>query len=261
MPHVVMVGATQSLTDLLFNPIFGWLLDIPPILAILFLSLLLGLVSTLLQKYLTNQAKLKRLRDDTKKMQKQMKELKDPEKVMKMQQKMLPIQMEMMKESFKPLLVTMIPFLLVFFWLSHHFAFHAIAPNEPFTVTAHFDDGISGVATLAASPGVTIADPNASVQEGKAVWELVAGAGEYDLNLTFGGQTITRSVLISSEREYVTPKQPFRGAVTSFDVDNKKLLPLGDGFNLFGWYPGWIAYYILLSIPISLGLKKLLNVV
>jgi uncharacterized membrane protein (DUF106 family) len=259
-----MVSGFQVFIDTVFNPIFGWMLNIPPILAIIILATLLALISTLLQKYLTDQAKMKRLRDDTKKYQEQMKKLRQkPEEMMKVQQKVLPIQMELMKESFKPLLVTLIPFLLIFFWLSNHFAYHQIQPNQPFVVSATFEEGITGNATLSGD-GLQIEQPTQAVQqkddEGYAKWVVKGPAGEHKLDISFAGATISRDVLISNDRIYETPIMPKRGTVTAFNIENKKLEPLGN-FNIFGWHPGWIFYYIVLSIPLSLLLKKVLNVV
>lgn len=252
-----------GIIDTIFNPLFGWLLDIPAIWAILILSLILGLVSTLLQKWLTNQAKLRRNKDDIKKYQKQYKELarKDPEQAMKVQQKMLPIQMEMMKESFKPLLVTLIPFLAVFFWLGMHFAYHPILPGEPFTVTAVFEEDVGGNATLIVPEALAVEEAQQPIADGTATWTLSGPAGEHTLALEFAGAQYTREVLITEERSFIAPEKQLGGTVEEFNVGNRKLLPLGEGFNLFGWRPGWIFYYILFSIPISLGLKKLFNVV
>jgi uncharacterized membrane protein (DUF106 family) len=263
-----MVSGFQNIIDAVFTPIFGWMLNIPPIVAIITLAVTLGLISTLLQKYLTNQAKMRRLRDDTKKYQEQMKKLKkDPEQMMKVQQKILPIQMELMKESFKPLLVSMIPFLLVFFWLSNHFAFHQIEPNEPFAISATFEEGVQGNVELSATPELAIEKPQQQIQDGKASWIARGTAGTYDLTLTFRDSTVIapakRPLIISEERLYETPQMPAPNGhkfVTSFNVENQRLIPI-PGLNLFGWHPGWIFYYIIFSIPISLLLKKLLKVV
>ncbi|MDD9953952.1 MAG: EMC3/TMCO1 family protein [Candidatus Woesearchaeota archaeon] len=249
--------------DPFLNPVLGWLLDVPPILALLFLSLVLGLFSTLLQKYMTNQRKMKNLKDETKKMQKQMKEYqkkKQEEKMMKVQAKMMPLQMDLMKESFKPLIVTMIPFLVIFFWLSNHFAFYPILPEESFEVNAEFAKGVSGSAMLS-SETLTIATPEQEVAERFAKWDVTGPLGTHSLVLSFAGAEFTRDVLITTERKYSRPEEKIKGTVKSFNVANKKLLPMGESFNLFGWYPGWIFYYIIFSIPVSLGLKKLLKVV
>ncbi len=259
-----MVSGFQSIVDTVLTPVFGWLLRIPSIVAILFLSLLLGLVSTLLQKYLTDQAKMRRLKDDTKKLQKQMKDAQkkgEHDKMLKAQQKMMPIQMDLLRESFKPLLWTMVPFLLIFFWLSVHFAFLPVEPGVPFTVTAAFEDGVSGNATLSVPEGFTVDEPTKAISNGAAVWTVKGPEGEHDLTLHYAGADFTRSVLVTHEREYLPPVQQLHGSVQSITIGNAKLLPLGPGFNLFGWQPSWIFYYIILSIPISLGLKKLLRVV
>jgi uncharacterized membrane protein (DUF106 family) len=251
----------ETLVNAIFDPLFGWMLNLPSLLAIFLLALFLGLVSTLLQKYLTDQAKMKRLRDDTKKLQKQYQALAktDPEKALKLQQKMMPLQLDLMKESFKPLLVTMIPFLMIFFWLSMHFAYYPVTPGVPFVVQAQFVDGLAGEATLVA-PNLTVSEPTAAIAGGVASWTVQGPQGRHSLAINYSGALVTRDVLITTEREYIQPELPMRGAIESFDVQNEKLLPI-PGFNLFGWYPGWIFYYIILSIPISLGLRKLLNVV
>ncbi len=251
-----------QMVDTVLNPVLGWLLVIPPIIAILFLSVVLGLINTLLQKYMTDQAKMKRLKDDTKKLQAKIKSLQKEKKMdeaMSVQQKLMPIQMSLMKESFKPLVVTMVPFLVVFFWLANHFAFLPILPGEPFTVTAGFAQGSGGTATLS-SDGLTIEEPAQPIENGKATWTVSGPEGRHPLTITYAGATFTRDVLITRERAYEQPQKSMRGAVTSFTVNNKKLLPLGS-FSLFGWQPGWIFYYILASIPVSLLFKKLFKVV
>jgi uncharacterized membrane protein (DUF106 family) len=256
-----MVGGFQVFIDTIFNPVFGWLLNIPSLVAIIILAFTLGLVSTLLQKYLTDQAKLKRLREDTKKLQEQIKKAtkdKDMNKLSNLQEKIMPIQVDMIKETFKPIIVTMVPFLLIFFWLSNHFAYHEIRPDVPFTVSAQFKEGVGGTVTLD-SP-LLVDDATKQVSDGVARWTLKGPAGEHSLNLTYAGATLSRKVLISEERIYESPAQPFEGPVSSFNIDNERLIPI-PGFNLFGWYPGWIFYYIIFSIPLSLLLKKVLNVV
>jgi uncharacterized membrane protein (DUF106 family) len=260
-----MVSGFQVFIDSIFNPVFGWMLKIPPILAIIILALLLGLISTLLQKYLTDQARMKRLRDDTKKYQEQMKKVRDkPEQMMKIQQKILPIQMELMKESFKPLLVSLIPFLLIFFWLSNHLAYHPITPEQPFVVSAEFDAGVNSNVTLQATPQLQIEEPTQQVKDGTAQWRAKGPAGEYNLTLVFPGGVISpvsRPLLITDKQIYEAPMyRPDTRFVTSFNVENEKLVPL-PWVNIFGWHPGWIFYYIIFSIPLSLLLKKWLDVV
>jgi len=256
--------AIIDIVDMVLNPVFGWLLDIPALIAILFLSVVLGLVNTLLQKYMTNQAKMKRLKDDTKKYQKQLKVYQKEgktDKMMELQKKLMPIQMQLMKESFRPLIVTMIPFLIIFFWLANHFAFLPVLPGEPFAVTAVFASGVAGEATLSVPEGFTIDEAVKQVTDERIVWTISGPEGVHSITMGYAGAEFTRDVLITTERSYIQPKMSLKGVVKEFNIGNKKLQPLGDGFNLFGWFPGWIFYYIILSIPISLLFKKILQVV
>jgi uncharacterized membrane protein (DUF106 family) len=90
--------------------------------------------------------------------------------------------------------------------------------------------------------------------------------GSYTLTATPEGSIIspaTRPLIIGTERLYESPQMANPGGhkfITSFNIENEKLIPI-PGFSLFGWHPGWIFYYIILSIPLSLLLKKWLNVV
>ena len=247
------------------TPVLGWLFQLPPWLAILFMSAVLAIVGTLLQKYLTDQAKLKRLREDTKKFQKQYKELAktDPEKALKLQQKMFPIQMDMMKEGFKPMIATMIPFLFIALWMGSHFAYEPILPNEPFTVSALFAEGVVGNATLTSANGVVIDQATKDIVAGSVTWNLRAPAGQHTVFLSAANGVVAdnRTVLVTTAREYETPLLRKDGAIVrEFNIGNAKLTPFGD-VSLFGWKPGWIAVYILLSIPISLLLRKVMGVV
>jgi len=250
--------------DAALNPVLGWLFLIPPWLAILFLSCVLALLGTLIQKWMTDQAKLRRLREDTKKNQKKHRELlkTDPEKALKLQQQMLPAQMEMMREGLKPLIVTMIPFLLIAIWMGSHFAFEPILPDEPFTIIVRFADGVSGDATLTAAQDVLIDEATKPIAGGTAQWTLRAPAGTHTISLSAAGGIVqdNRTVLVTVERAYEAPNPPRKGLVAEFSASNAKLAPLGP-VSLFGWRPGWIAVYILFSIPISILLRKALNVV
>ncbi|MAF35973.1 hypothetical protein CL622_02540 [archaeon] len=101
-----------------FNNIFGWALSFSPSYSLFAISFVLTLLSTLAYKFLTDQQALRRLRGEAKDLQKKMKELKDnPDKVMALQKESLEKTVEQMKHSFKPMLFTIVPFILIFNWL------------------------------------------------------------------------------------------------------------------------------------------------
>jgi uncharacterized membrane protein (DUF106 family) len=101
------------------NIIVGWI-NISPVVSMIILSGLVTLISTLVTKWMTNQEHLKSLKDRQKQIQIDMKKCKPGEKLFdELQSEMLQISMIMMKSSFKPVLITFIPFILLFNWIKN----------------------------------------------------------------------------------------------------------------------------------------------
>ena len=92
-----------------------------PKLAILFVSIIVTFVSTLAHKYFTNQEHLRKLKERQKEIQKELKNTKDPTIMQELNSEMLKITGMMFKSSFRPIFVTLIPFLLLFAWLNSVF--------------------------------------------------------------------------------------------------------------------------------------------
>jgi len=89
-----------------------------PKISILILAVVVTFISTIVTKWLTNQEHLKELKKRQKEIQKELKNQKDNPKVFsEMQNEMLQITGTMMKSSFKPVLITMVPFLILFYWI------------------------------------------------------------------------------------------------------------------------------------------------
>lgn len=107
-----------------FNFIFGWIIEGSKILGLIIISLIMTLISTLAYKYLTDQEAIKSLKEEIKGIQNEMKEFKDdPKKVLELQKKSFEKGfVEMMKHQIKPLIFTLLPFILVFSWLRTTYA-------------------------------------------------------------------------------------------------------------------------------------------
>ena len=111
----MVLGITTSATSFL-----KVLVNLSPLGTLLTISFILTLLSTLAYKYLTDQKKLKEIKDETKKLQEEMKLLKnDASKMMEKQKEIMQKNMYVMRSSFKPLLYTFIPFLLIFILLKN----------------------------------------------------------------------------------------------------------------------------------------------
>ncbi|MBC8435039.1 DUF106 domain-containing protein [archaeon] len=89
-----------------------------PKTALIVISAGITLISTLVTNWLTDQKHLKSLKVRQKELSKKMKTAKPGEKLFEeLQSEMLKISGVMMKSQFKPMLVTIVPFLLLFSWL------------------------------------------------------------------------------------------------------------------------------------------------
>tara|TARA_Y100000310_G_C20650152_1_gene798942 strand:- start:673 stop:1074 length:402 start_codon:yes stop_codon:yes gene_type:complete len=89
-----------------------------PIYSIIIIAIGITFISSLLTKWLTNQEHMKSLKKRQKEIQKELKECKDDEcKMKELQSEMMKIAGTMMKSSFKPVFITIIPFLIFFAWL------------------------------------------------------------------------------------------------------------------------------------------------
>jgi len=249
----------KEFADVLFNPILGPLLGLPPALTIFIVAAIISVISVVVQKYFTNQDRLKFLKKEMKKFQEKIKKNKDnQEEQLKIHKKMMPMQGEMMKESLRPTLWMMLPFMLVFFWLAANFAYEPIMPTEPFVIEAMVQD--TSTVSIQTQEGITLLSPaEASVNEGLARWEMVADAGAYSLSFSARNTTVTKELLVTEEKRYANPLETYSGVISSVEIQNPKLKPLGS-FTLFSWQPGWIAVYIFFSLVLSIALRKILDV-
>lgn len=106
----------------LLDPSAGFLLNWNLNLGMLIIVLIITLLTTIVQKYATDQKTLKELRKEQKGIQKQMKEFKDhPEKLMELQKKQFAMMPRQMKLSMRGIIYTGIPFILFFRWFNDFF--------------------------------------------------------------------------------------------------------------------------------------------
>ncbi|MBR9701548.1 DUF106 domain-containing protein [Candidatus Pacearchaeota archaeon] len=88
----------------------------------LLLFFIIAVITTLIQKYATDQETLKELRKGQKEMQVEMKKYKDdPGKMMELQKNLWPTTIKMMQVSMKSSMFTIVPFILLFRWFMDFF--------------------------------------------------------------------------------------------------------------------------------------------
>ena len=244
----------------ILNPIFSPLLKIPALLAVVIMSIIASLIVILVYKYTTDQDLMKRLKDEIKEFQKEMKELKQhPEKMMQVQKKAMQTNMKYMAQSMKATLITFIPVILIFSWMSSNFAYEPIIPNQEFTTSAIFEKGFLGQIEIVAPTGIKInGDAVKKIEGQEASWLLKGTKGEYLLEYKVNGNSYTQQVLITDEQAYKPVSTPVKNSqLKELRIGNKKKIVLPIGYK--DWL-GWLGTYIILSIILSIVLRKVMKV-
>jgi len=252
----------MSFLDPVLNPVLGPLLTKSPLLLIILVSLVISVIITVAYKFLTDQNEMKRLKEQQKEFQKRMKELRQhPEEMMKVQKEAMKSNMDYMKHSLKATLITMLPIILIFSWMSGHLSFEPIYPGETYSVTATFAKGVTGDAQLIADEGTELSsEAMQEIANGEVTWRMKSSEGEHTLAVKTGETEQQKKVLITKELKYEDQVSMFKNSdIEKITINYNKLKPLGD-LSLFGWQPGWLAIYFISSIVFSLGLRKLLKV-
>lgn len=114
------------------NPSAGFLLDWNLNIGMLIVVFIITLLTTLVQKYGTNQKALKELKKEQKEISQQMKEFKNhPEKLMELQKKQFKLIPKQMKLSMRAIVYTAIPFILFFRWFGDYFIEAEKLAGEP----------------------------------------------------------------------------------------------------------------------------------
>ena len=242
------------------NVILGPLLNIHPLIAVIIMSLFISIIIILITKYTTDQALMKRLKEEMKEHQKQIKELRsNPAKAMEMQKKAMDANMKYMMHSLKPTLITFIPIILIFGWMSANFAYQGIHPDQEFSVSMLFDQGAKGSASAIPPEGISVVgDESQAIQDSKAAWVFKGEEGKHTLEFSYNNNTFYKDVLVSTERKYEPAIGKInREGVNTIQINYKKLTLLPIGFK--DWL-GWLGVYIWCSIIATMALRKILKV-
>lgn len=248
--------AYYDFLDILFAP----LLKLPLIWVVIILAFIVSVIIILITKYTTDQALMKKLKDDMKEYQKQAKEAKgNSAKAMELQKKSMELNMQYMMHSLKPTIITFIPIILIFGWMSSNFAYENIKPQQEFTVTGFFEKNTNGNAEIIVPEEIiVIGDKTKKIENNKATWTLKGNEGEHILEFAYNGERQQKSVLITNGKKYIEPIKKFSDSkLKSIQINYKKLVVLPIGYK--DWF-GWLGTYIWSSIIFTMGLRKMIKV-
>ena len=93
-----------------------------PLVSLIVIAFAITLVITLVHKRYTNQGEMGELRERLKSLQGEMKENKDNEqRLVEIQKEVAVKNIEYMKHSFKPMFITFLPIIIIFWWIRKTF--------------------------------------------------------------------------------------------------------------------------------------------
>ncbi|MBS3065383.1 MAG: DUF106 domain-containing protein [DPANN group archaeon] len=118
------------------------------LVSIALVSAAVAMISTLVYKYFTDQSLIKQVRDDMKKYQDQIKEAKDnQEKALELNKKINELNMKILPQQFKPMMITIIPFLIIFQILRTIFSTMLVIPLPFHVPLSSFETGLGWLGT------------------------------------------------------------------------------------------------------------------
>lgn len=104
------------------------LIPLYPRSSIIILSLIATLFITIVNFFMVDKTRMKEIKEKQKRLREEMKKFKDnPEKVLEINKQMMEDMPEQLRHSFKPMLVTLVPLLILFTWLRSTYAATTIA--------------------------------------------------------------------------------------------------------------------------------------
>lgn len=229
-----------------------------PLLATIAASVILTIIMTFIYKWMTNQKELKELKDKQKKYSEEIKKCKnDTKKMAELNKKMIGLSMESLRKTMKPTLITFIPIFLIFAWLNSSLLYHPIQPGQEFTTTIYLNEGVIGSAEISTSDGLQIiGDANKSITNATVSWTLKGNEGEHVIEYKLNSQSCSdcrKNVIITGKQKYANPVQyASNSGIKKITIDNKPLKVL--------WKLSWVWVYLIISIAMSLSLRKLLKI-
>lgn len=124
------IAVIKNTVHAILDPSAGALLNWDLTIGMLIIVFIITLITTIIQKYTTDQKELKKLRDEQKTLQKEMQKYKDnPAKLTELQKKSFEFIPKTFKLTSRAMLFTGIPFILLFRWFYDTFNAISVANN------------------------------------------------------------------------------------------------------------------------------------
>jgi uncharacterized membrane protein (DUF106 family) len=255
---------------------FRFFLLTNPLAIVVALSLVIGLAMVVLFGYTSDQKAIKVAKDQLKAHLLAVRLFRDQlPVVMGSYGKILRGTGRYLKLAFKPLLYVIIPITVLIVQLDRCLGSTALQRNVPFllTVRATGADVLNGV-LLELPPEITMTAPAVRIPaENEIVWRLAAAAdGEYEARITVGGQSVEKTVRVSSDLARVSSVRlrgrflermftsgeaalPQNGPIESISINYPER-----NIEIAGYEINWIWLFFILSMVAGFLFKELLGI-
>jgi hypothetical protein len=254
-----------------------WTLTFPRLVVLLLITIGQALIITYIQKWASDQDRLRRMKSDKARLKQLLKAAKksgDKDAVKRHRATLSSIATVHMKSQIAPVLISLIPIVFLATWAFARLGYEPPRPNDPLLVRAYFPSAdigklvhIQPPAGLEASTGwiqkiVEDKDPEGKVTNGIARWTLSAKSnGRFLLPIRHDGKTSTKELLVDGKK-YAEPLQFFpESNIEAVELVMPEYKPLGivPGIPAI-IFPPWLVANLLIVIPLSLLLRPILRV-
>jgi uncharacterized membrane protein (DUF106 family) len=209
--------------------LFGFLLAYQPVVAVTIFATIIIILINIFYRILINQSEAKQLKDNVRELNKQMKEVQkagDMEKTKQLMGEVMRENSKLMRMTMKPMIVSFIIIILFLPWL-------AVVYNDIFVPIDN-----NGLGNLTISENMYKIEKDGS--------NVKIGELNVDCNMPCTERIEDFDWKIHEEDKDIK----FARAVVKLPI----------AFPIFGEYLGWLGWYILISIPIMIIVRKLLKI-
>ena len=254
------------------DAMLGWLLLLPRDVTLLVFSALTALLMTLARRRFTNQGLLRRCSEDLrqlKRLNREAKQAGDKPRRQRLRSTVALIKQMQLAEDMKVLAVVLVPVAILATWAVERFDYLPPRVGDELVVRAYFpissvDDVTHLVPTegleLKSSPIQIIQADQQSPPIGMAEWTLrpTSAADELKLTIRHRGESAVHRVAVG-RTTYLPPQQLHHNMTT--EVVLKRYQPLGLNLKTESLgLPPWMVGYLLLTLLLVPGFKRLLRV-
>jgi uncharacterized membrane protein (DUF106 family) len=262
--------------DLLFKPFQSF----DPLWALLFFSLVTGIIMLLIFRYTSDQKRIKEAKDRIKAHLLEIRIFKDDLRIQLSAQKdILRHNLTYMKYALKPMLFMIIPVVIILLQLDSWFGYRPLQPGQSAVVSVKLADNISAealsnISIQSPEKGLLIETPPLRIPaEGEVNWRVRANdPGEHNLTFMVSGNTFQKRVIVSDGRFDRVSRIIASGFWDTFlnpgeeSIGNNPLMKKIEvnypsrSIEIFGRHVHWLVVFFISSIVFGFAFKGLFKV-